>query len=135
MRFSFGGGEHFDAEEGWYIDDVLITDEYASSRPGGDHPRDLPLEFAIREVTPNPCFDKASVTFEVPRPVHTTLCVFDILGRRLFTVADGTYGPGRHKVTWHPEAGLAPGMYFVRMSTPEFGETRKLIVLRPSAKQ
>jgi len=92
----------------------------------------LPRAFAIRGVSPNPAFSKASVAFDIPEPARASLAVFDIRGRRVGIIAEGDFGPGNHTATWNPESGLAPGVYFIRMSVPGFGETRKIILLSPA---
>ena len=60
--------------------------------------------------------------------------VFDVLGRRVAVLFDGTQGGGRHTVVW--EAGrLASGLYLVRMeaeatSGQRFAGVQKMILLR-----
>ena len=60
--------------------------------------------------------------------------VFDVLGRRVATLFDGTQSGGRHTVVW--EAGhLASGLYLVRMqvevvSGRHFTAVRKMILLK-----
>jgi hypothetical protein len=134
IRFNFGGGEHFETEEGWYIDDVTVTDDYASVSIDGADFTDIPPTFAIRGVSPNPSFSKVSVTFDIPVPARARLAVFDTRGRRVGVIAEGDYGPGSHMATWNTESSLAPGVYFIRMNAPGFGETRKMILLSPGAR-
>ena len=62
------------------------------------------------------------------------LRVFDVGGRIVRTLAAKPYGAGRHRVSWDGRAGdgrdLAPGLYFVRLHTPDSMETRKLVRVR-----
>jgi hypothetical protein len=134
IRFNFGGGEHFETEEGWYIDDVLVTDDYALVRVGEDKRGALPQAFAIRRIHPNPGFSEITVAFDIPERAQARLAVFDTRGRRVALISEGTFAPGSHSAAWVPEDGLAPGVYFVRMSAPGFSETRKVILVRPGAR-
>jgi hypothetical protein len=133
IRFNFGGGEHFEAEEGWYIDDVVVTDDYASVRVDEGSEPFIPPAFAIRKIYPNPAFSGITVTFDIPVAGHARLAVFDSRGRRVAVISDGYFTPGGHWAAWKPEDGIAPGLYFIKMSAPGFGQTRKLILLRPGA--
>jgi hypothetical protein len=134
IRFNFGGGEHFETEEGWYIDDVSVTDDYASVRFEDGILTDLPRTFAIRSIRPNPAVSGVTLTFDVPRPARVSLRAFDARGRQVDLIADGDFGPGRHSTAWKPQVGIAPGVYFIRMTAPGFGETRKMVLLRPGSR-
>jgi hypothetical protein len=134
IRFNFGGGEHFETEEGWYIDDILVTDDYASVGMDDDTAGGLPQAFAIRRVSPNPALAAMTVAFDVPEPTHASLAVFDTRGRRVAVIVEGEFNRGNHMATWKPDRRLAPGVYFIRMSAPGFGQTRKLVLLRPAGR-
>jgi hypothetical protein len=131
IRFNFGGGEHFEGEEGWYIDDVVVTDDYASVEIAEDDLTGVPAYFGIRSIRPNPATYGASVVFDIPVPAGIRILVFDARGRQVGPIVEGDFSPGRHSAAWRPGQETAPGVYFIRMTAPGFGETRKLILLRP----
>jgi hypothetical protein len=127
IRFNFGGGEHFESEEGWYIDDIVITDDYASVVIDDDDLVPLPTEFGLYPITPNPISIGTDIGFDVPRRAHVSLTAFDIRGRRVDTLADRSFGPGRHTTRWEP-GEIAPGVYFIRLKARGFSQTRKVIL-------
>jgi hypothetical protein len=57
------------------------------------------------------------------------LQVFDLLGRRVATLADGEKPAGRHEVSWR-SAGLASGTYFVRLTAGPEAQTQKIQLVR-----
>ena len=58
-----------------------------------------------------------------------TISVYDVLGRWVATVAEGTKQAGRHSATL--EAVRMPsGTYFVRMRAEGVQQTRRLTVVR-----
>ena len=57
------------------------------------------------------------------------ITVFDALGRRLNTVADATYAPGRYAVRLDAR-GWASGVYFCHLQVDDFETTRQVVVLR-----
>jgi hypothetical protein len=56
------------------------------------------------------------------RAARVRLEVFDLHGRRVATVADRAYDPGRYGIDWNGRgangAALGAGLYFVRLSGP-----------------
>jgi hypothetical protein len=127
IRFNFGGGEHFGTEEGWYIDDIVVTDDFASVAIDDDELVPLPTEFALCPIMPNPVMSGATVVFDVPRPSHVSVAAFDIRGRKVDTVAQGAFAPGRHTARWQPRE-VAPGVYFIRLEAMGFSQTRKVVL-------
>jgi hypothetical protein len=55
--------------------------------------------------------------------------VIDVLGRTVAVLADGALPAGRHEVDFATGA-LPSGVYFVRLTTDEAMQTRKLTVVR-----
>lgn len=70
-----------------------------------------PLGLAVQ---PNPVRGTTTLAFTVPRETQVRLALYDVAGRRVRTLVDGTRSAGRHEVTLDP-AGLAPGVYFARL--------------------
>ena len=66
----------------------------------------------------------------LPGPSNLRVEVFNILGRRVAVLANGSFKPGYHKFIF--DAGrLSSGLYFIHASTPSrFNEIRKVILLR-----
>jgi hypothetical protein len=51
--------------------------------------------------------------FEVGEPAHVRLAVYDVLGREVAVLADGTFEPGRYEAAFDGRS-LASGVYVVR---------------------
>ena len=63
---------------------------------------------------PNPFNPSTMIVFKVSFESHVNMTVFDVLGRRVATLTDQAYSPGRYLLEWDAE-GLASGQYFYRM--------------------
>ncbi len=75
---------------------------------------DLPVRIALEQNYPNPFASTTTIPFEVDRSVHVTIEVYDVLGKRVATLEDGVFAPGRHMAAW--DAGTHPsGFYVYRM--------------------
>lgn len=127
VRFNFGGGEHFETEEGWYVDDVVVTDDYASVAVDDTDLEVMPDRFAL-DLRPNPCCSKVHIAFDIPHTAHVLIEAFDIRGRKVETIAGSAYEPGRYSATWSAGDRTAPGIYFIRMRAAGYTAIRKLVV-------
>ncbi len=128
IRFTFAGGSHVGTEEGWYIDDVVVTSDVTAVDETDDLIPD-PSVFALRCVFPNPVSSSGAIRFDIPRPSRVVISVYDVMGRLIDTVRDARHEPGRYVHAWDCR-GRAPGIYFVRMQAAGYDVTRKVVVLR-----
>jgi len=92
-------------------------------------------EYWLSQNYPNPFNPVTTIKFSVPiipsslvpRPV--SLKVFDVLGREVATLINEEKAPGSYEVKWDATK-FSSGVYFYRLSTGGFNETRKMILLR-----
>ncbi|MEA3311368.1 MAG: T9SS type A sorting domain-containing protein [candidate division WOR-3 bacterium] len=84
--------------------------------------------FSLDAVTPNPCADFTAIRFTLGHTTNVTLRVYDAAGNVAATLADGSRNAGCHSVKWNTH-DVASGIYFLKLTTPEFRATQKLLVL------
>jgi len=96
---------------------------------------DLPSATRLYPPYPNPLRGASTVRFDLSRMTDLHLDVFDLSGRRVTTLANRSFAPGRYTLSWNGrldtggEAGA--GLYFVRMSGPGLStQTMRLAVVR-----
>jgi predicted outer membrane repeat protein len=77
---------------------------------------------------PNPARTQATVRYAVPERQAVRIALYDVLGRRVRTVADGR-AEGRTEQTIDV-SDLASGTYFLRMRTEGHTETQRITVVR-----
>ncbi len=101
----------------------------------------VPTDYSLGQNYPNPFnpstripFTVCGSQFIVHSPIHTTLTVYNILGQRVRTLVDENKLPGRYVVIWDgkDEKGkeASSGIYFYRLETSGFKETKKMLLLR-----
>ncbi len=89
----------------------------------------VPLAFRLDQNYPNPFNPTTTILFSIGTRGYTTLRVFDLLGREISTLVSRELEEGSYE-THFAVAGLASGVYFYRMQSGRFSETRKLVVVR-----
>ena len=86
-----------------------------------------PDETSLTDVYPNPVSASTSVSFYVGQTKNLSLKVYDVSGRLITTLADGSFEEGDYEITWNA-AEVTSGIYFLRMQTEGYSENLKLIV-------
>ena len=81
-----------------------------------DTPSVVPAEVVLEQNYPNPFNAHTTIGFAVPETMHIKIAVYDATGRRIATLADQLYTPGRHALHWLPE-GMASGVYYYRLGS------------------
>ncbi len=89
---------------------------------------------ALAQNRPNPFAQTTTVRFSIGRRTTATLSVFDIAGRRIRTLAAGTFDPGEYQASWdaRDERGerVSGGIYFARLEGTGVDLTRKMVLLQ-----
>lgn len=106
--------------------DYAIFNVYAG---GNTAVEELPEGWALGNSFPNPTAGTATIRFALGEAAEVRLDVFDVLGRRVSTLADGLMVAGDHEVRLDARA-LASGTYVYRLSTPVGIQSRRLTIVR-----
>ena len=89
----------------------------------------IPHVFALEQNYPNPFNPTTIIEYDVPKNAHVKIFVFDILGRQVKTLVDEEKSAGSYKVEFDAN-NFSSGVYFYRIQTSEFTQTKKLILMR-----
>jgi hypothetical protein len=88
----------------------------------------------LTEVSPNPFGYLTRIEYTMPSAGRVRIEVYDVSGRLIRTLLDGSVAPGVHAVSWDARNGngkdVASGIYFVRMISFGRASVRKALVLR-----
>ncbi len=96
---------------------------------------DIPTAFALMAPYPNPFNPVTTLEFHVPRASWLGVRIYDVAGRLVRTLKDGSCKPGIHSLTWDGcnsrGERVSSGVYFCRLAIDGGGEkiTRKLVLL------
>lgn len=100
------------------------------SVPSSGAPAPAPAgAFRLDAPFPNPATGVATVAFSLPAPSDVRLEAFDVLGRRVATVAEGVHTAGPHRASFDT-SGLPAGVYVVRLAAEGRVATARVTVAR-----
>ncbi len=85
--------------------------------------------FSLYQNYPNPFNPETVITFSLNRKGHVLLEVYDILGKKITTLINGTKNNGFHSVKFNA-VNFASGVYYYTIRTDDFVKTRKMLLLR-----
>ena len=88
-----------------------------------------PTTFSLRQNYPNPFNPTTVISYQLPAVTRVILKVYDILGNEVATLVNTIQPAGIHSVQFSG-SGLASGVYFYRLSTPDYVRTMKMILLK-----
>ncbi|MFQ6604318.1 MAG: T9SS type A sorting domain-containing protein [Fidelibacterota bacterium] len=89
----------------------------------------LPSGFNLHQNYPNPFNPVTTIRYELPEQTSVKLAIYDILGQEVAVLVDEQQAPGIREVEFDAR-NLASDIYFYRLSTPTFTQTRKLVILK-----
>ncbi len=95
-----------------------------------------PLNFQLLQNYPNPFNPSTMIKWYSPVSSHQTLKVFDVLGNEVATLVDEFRDAGNYEMSFDADnlpanrQSLASGMYIYRLTTDNYTETRKMLLIR-----
>lgn len=93
-----------------------------------------PARLVLEQNVPNPFNPRTLIRFETEREGRVSLQIYDLAGRRVQTLVDGTLGAGRHLAQWDGTdadgAAVASGTYLLRMRSGETVLSRSMTLVR-----
>ncbi len=92
-------------------------------------PQPKPTTFELGQNYPNPFNPTTTIPIQIPRTERVVLKVFDVLGREVATLIDGTLSSNKYLIPFNA-ANLSSGVYFYRLQAGDFINTKKMILLK-----
>lgn len=93
----------------------------------------IPQQFALHQNEPNPAASSTVIRFDLPRESPARIEVFDLLGRRVATVTDGSFPAGSHTAEWNLRdpsgTRVRPGVYVYRLTAGQLRAKGKMSVV------
>jgi len=83
----------------------------------------------LEQNYPNPFNPTTEIMFTLPSRQNISLKVYNIFGREVAVLINEVKEPGKYTVTFNAN-DLPSGLYFYKLQTVKFANTRKLVVLK-----
>ncbi len=128
VRYDEGGATAPGLAENGGTDEGEVSDPKEFGQPA------VPERFALGGNYPNPFNPTTRISFDLPMSSRVLLRIHDVRGMGIRTLVSGAMAAGFHAVTWDGKddrGGSVPsGVYFYRIETEGFVDTRKMLLLK-----
>ena len=95
---------------------------------------ETPAVASISRAWPNPFNPRVNFSFELPRQAQTNLTIFDLRGRQIKTLVDGSLSEGTHSASWDGRdlngRSMPAGVYLATMRSEDVHNTQKIVLAK-----
>jgi hypothetical protein len=110
--------------------DLDGVEEVVNEAPVSATPMALvPTVFALHQNYPNPFNPATEIKYDLPKDVHVTLKVYNVLGAEVATLVDADQEANFYTVSWDASE-LASGVYFCTLNAGDFKSVKKMVFLK-----
>ncbi|MBE2256131.1 MAG: T9SS type A sorting domain-containing protein [Ignavibacteria bacterium] len=107
------------------LDDIQVGDPTNISQIGSN----VPTSFALNQNYPNPFNPKTKIRFDIAKATNVNLVVYNSLGQVVKELVNGMKSAGTYEAEFDASS-LASGTYFYRLTTDDFTETKKMLLVK-----
>lgn len=90
---------------------------------------DLPSNFELKQNYPNPFNPTTDISFSLPKSSYVKLTIYNNLGQQIRELENSRLTAGTH-VYRFDATGLSSGIYLYKIETPDYRETRKMLLIK-----
>lgn len=90
---------------------------------------ETPREFSLHQNYPNPFNPSTKIVFELVKASETELSVFDLTGKKIFTIFKGYKSAGTYEAEFDASK-FTSGIYFYTLKADNFKATKKMVFVK-----
>jgi len=94
-----------------------------------NHGNQIPKVFSMSQNYPNPFNPSTLINFSVPKTSYVSIKVYDIMGRLVTTLVNGTLEAGNKTVDFNG-TNFASGIYYYTITAGDFKDTKKMVLIK-----
>ncbi|UCE67632.1 MAG: carboxypeptidase regulatory-like domain-containing protein [Candidatus Zixiibacteriota bacterium] len=100
-----------------------------SSTTGIEDVSGLPKVYSLAQNFPNPFNARTSINFALPQQSDVKIEVYNVLGQKTATLAEGLLPAGSYTVTWDA-SDVASGVYYYKLSAGDYTSIKMMTLLK-----
>lgn len=115
--------------DGWYVDDVKLTNYCATLTGISGNNNGIPMKFALEQNFPNPFNPSTMIKYQLPNESQVKITVFDILGKEVAILVNEKKTAGFYEVQFDASK-YATGLYLYKIEAGNFTEVKKMMLIK-----
>ncbi|MDP8232224.1 MAG: C25 family cysteine peptidase [Candidatus Zophobacter franzmannii] len=100
----------------------------------GNEDNEIPLVTALAGNYPNPFNPETSISFSIKETGNVRVDIYNVKGQRINTLVNEVRNAGNHTLIWKGmdanNRKVASGVYFYRMDTDSYSNTKKMLLMK-----
>ncbi len=124
MNIEFAPGEF-----AIYTTKKLETPEEGITTELTDNGTTVIKNYSLMQNYPNPFNPTTTINFAIPKQAKVQLAVYNVIGEKVTELVNQEMSAGIHSVNFNATS-LGSGVYFYRLTSGSFAETKKLLLLK-----
>jgi hypothetical protein len=108
-----------------YLDSICVVTPVGVINPAGL----IPGQFSLSQNYPNPFNPSTSISYSIPKAGHVEMKIYNTLGEEVTVLVNEMKQPGVYKVDFNA-SNLASGIYFYRITSADFTDVKKMVVIK-----
>lgn len=110
-------------------DDLTLEIHFRPATKVAGHNAAVTQQFALMQNFPNPFNPSTQIAFSLGEKSEIRLRVYDMAGRAVRTLANGSFSAGTHRISFNSD-GLTSGVYLYQLETPEATLQRTMLLVK-----
>jgi subtilisin family serine protease len=102
--------------------------------PDAESVENLPITFQLDQNYPNPFNASTIIEYQLPHDIQLTITIFNLQGKLIKTLFQGTQQAGYHKILWDGKnmnnQTASSGLYICRFDSEQFSTSQKMLLLK-----
>ena len=109
---------------------IIYPDEYVNVTIEADHEQTNEVDmFHLEQNYPNPFNPTTTINYSLPKAGNTTLSIYNLSGQKVAQLVSESLPQGHYSIQWDA-SGLASGVYFYRLESGSYSQTRRLVLIK-----
>ena len=119
----------FDGVNAWAVGNSGVISSNYSPATGVENEITGLNDYTLFQNYPNPFNPSTKISFNLPSREFVTLKIYNALGSEVARLLNEDLDAGFHEINFNA-SGLTSGVYFYEISTGDFAETKKMLLLK-----
>ncbi len=107
----------------------VVEEELAKVATNSEGEGFTPSAIQLNQNYPNPFNPSTTISYSLDRPGEVSLKVYNLLGKEVATLVNGTQASGSHSITWNA-ANAPSGVYVYRLSSGNTQLSRRMMLIK-----
>jgi hypothetical protein len=90
---------------------------------------EVPASYSLSQNYPNPFNPSTTIKYDIVKEGNVKISIFDLSGKEVETLIDGVQNAGSYSAAFNASK-LSSGVYFYKIQTADFTDTKKMILVK-----